>query len=100
MIRRQTYHEPSCQMAQIGLITSADDFFGSHLTELLVRNGYQVKALYQDDSFNDRGWLENVESRNHIEVHCGDVRDSHYCKQITKGVDTVATYHAHHRRDQ
>jgi NAD dependent epimerase/dehydratase len=71
------------------LITGADGFIGSHLTELLVREGYKVKALSQYNSFNYWGWLEDVACRNDIEVLNGDVRDPHYCRHVTKGVDTV-----------
>ncbi|OYO31204.1 NAD-dependent 4,6-dehydratase LegB [Janthinobacterium sp. PC23-8] len=71
------------------LITGADGFIGSHLTELLVREGYQVKALSQYNSFNNWGWLEDVNCIKEIEVLSGDVRDPHYCKHITKDVDIV-----------
>ncbi len=71
------------------LITGADGFIGSHLTELLVRNGCTVKALSQYNSFNYWGWLEDVECLNEIEVLNGDVRDPHYCKHITKNIDVV-----------
>lgn len=71
------------------LITGADGFIGSHLTELLVRQGYQVKALSQYNSFNYWGWLEDVDCLADIEVLSGDVRDPHYCRKITAGVDTV-----------
>ncbi len=71
------------------LITGADGFIGSHLTELLVREGYEVKALSQYNSFNYWGWLESVDCSSNIEVLSGDVRDPHYCKHITKGVDVV-----------
>lgn len=76
-------------MLSRALITGADGFIGSHLTELLVREGYTVKALSQYNSFNHWGWLEDVECRNDIEILSGDVRDPHYCKQITKDVDVV-----------
>lgn len=71
------------------LITGADGFIGSHLTELLVREGYEVKALSQYNSFNYWGWLESVDCLGNIEVLSGDVRDPHYCKHITKGIDVV-----------
>lgn len=71
------------------LVTGADGFIGSHLTELLVREGYKVKALSQYNSFNYWGWLEDVECTNEIEILNGDVRDPHYCKHITKEVDIV-----------
>jgi NAD dependent epimerase/dehydratase len=71
------------------LITGADGFIGSHLTELLVHEGYKVKALSQYNSFNFWGWLEDVDCKNDIEVLSGDIRDPHYCKHISKDVDTV-----------
>lgn len=71
------------------LITGADGFIGSHLTELLVREGYEVKALAQYNSFNDWGWLEDVACLKDIEVVCGDVRDAQYCRHITQGVDMI-----------
>lgn len=71
------------------LVTGADGFIGSHLTELLVREGYQVRALSQYNSFNNWGWLEDVDCLKNIEVVSGDVRDPHYCRHITKDIDTV-----------
>ncbi len=71
------------------LITGADGFIGSHLAELLVKEDCKVKALSQYNSFNYWGWLEDVDCKDQIEVLNGDVRDPHYCKHITKDVDTV-----------
>lgn len=71
------------------LVTGADGFIGSHLTELLVKTGYEVKALSHYNSFNNWGWLEDVDCIEEIEVLTGDVRDPHYCKHITKDVDVV-----------
>jgi NAD dependent epimerase/dehydratase len=71
------------------LVTGADGFIGSHLTELLVKKGYQVRALSQYNSFNYWGWLEDVDCIKDVEVVSGDVRDPHYCKHITKDIDTV-----------
>ncbi len=71
------------------LITGADGFIGSHLTEILVSEGYQVKALAQYNSFNNWGALEYVSCQDDVEVLCGDIRDPHYCKQITKGIEIV-----------
>jgi NAD dependent epimerase/dehydratase len=71
------------------LVTGADGFIGSHLTELLVKEGYKVKALSQYNSFNNWGWLEDIDCRNDIEVLSGDIRDPHYCKHITKDIDIV-----------
>lgn len=71
------------------LITGADGFIGSHLTEMLVKKGAQVKALSQYNSFNYWGWLEDIDCLDQIEVLNGDIRDPHYCKHITKDVDIV-----------
>ena len=71
------------------LVTGADGFIGSHLVELLVAQGLDVKALSQYNSFNHWGWLEDVPCLKDIEVVSGDVRDPHYCKHITRDVDTV-----------
>lgn len=71
------------------LITGADGFIGSHLTELLATQGCHVKALSQYNSFNNWGWLEDVDCLHDIEVLTGDVRDPHFCKHVTKGVDIV-----------
>jgi NAD dependent epimerase/dehydratase len=71
------------------LITGADGFIGSHLTELLVREGFDVKALSQYNSFNNWGWLEDVDCRSKIEVLSGDVRDPNFCRHITRNVDIV-----------
>ncbi len=70
------------------LVTGADGFIGSHLTELLLSEGYNVRALAQYNSFNNWGWLEQVSSPR-LEVVCGDVRDPDYCRHITRGMDTV-----------
>ena len=71
------------------LVTGADGFIGSHLTEMLVAKGYKVKALSQYNSFNNWGWLEDIKCRNMIEVLTGDIRDPFYCKYITKDVDVI-----------
>lgn len=71
------------------LITGADGFIGSHLTEMLVAQGANVKALSLYNSFNYWGWLEDIDSLNELEVLNGDIRDPHYCKMITKNIDIV-----------
>ena len=74
---------------KIALVTGADGFIGSHLTEMLVSKGYMVKALTQYNSFNNWGWIEDVNCKDDIEVLTGDIRDPHYCKYITKDVDII-----------
>ena len=71
------------------LVTGADGFIGSHLTEMLVEKGYHVKALNQYNSFNNWGWLENVSCKNDIEILSGDIRDPYYCKTISKDVEII-----------
>lgn len=71
------------------LITGADGFIGSHLTEMLVKQGAKVKALSHYNSFNYWGWLEDTDCLNDIEILTGDVRDPHYCKRIIKDVDII-----------
>ncbi len=70
------------------LVTGADGFIGSHLTEMLLKQGYYVRALSYYNSFNNWGWLENIQHIN-LEVYTGDVRDPFFCKHITKGIDTI-----------
>tara|TARA_B110000008_G_scaffold56892_1_gene56354 strand:- start:3683 stop:4666 length:984 start_codon:yes stop_codon:yes gene_type:complete len=76
-------------MCKKALITGSDGFIGSHLTEMLVAEGYQVKALSQYNSFNNWGWLEDVETIDQIEILTGDIRDPYYCQLITKDVDII-----------
>ena len=71
------------------LVTGADGFIGSHLVEMLVKKNFNVKALSQYNSFNDWGWLEHISCKDDIEILTGDIRDPHYCKTITKGIDHI-----------
>ncbi|HET7657484.1 MAG TPA: NAD-dependent 4,6-dehydratase LegB, partial [Bacillales bacterium] len=75
------------------LVTGADGFIGSHLTEKLVKLGYRVRAFVYYNSFNSWGWLDHSakEIRDQIEVFSGDVRDPHGVKEAMKGCDVV--YH-------
>ncbi|KAF5073298.1 GDP-6-deoxy-D-mannose reductase [anaerobic digester metagenome] len=73
------------------LVTGADGFIGSHLTELLLSNGYKVRALAQYNSFNSWGWLDDVTNNENLEVITGDIRDPHFCKEMVKGIDII--YH-------
>jgi len=71
------------------LITGADGFIGSHLTELLLAKGYKVRALSYYNSFNYWGWLEDIPAHPNLEIVTGDVRDPHFVKHIMKGTDIV-----------
>lgn len=70
------------------LVTGADGFIGSHLTETLLSEGYAVRALAQYNSFNNWGWLEGLENPD-LEVVTGDVRDPNFCREVVKGCDVV-----------
>jgi len=71
------------------LITGADGFIGSHLTEILLNMGCRVRALSLYNSFNDWGWLEVIAKNDNLEIVCGDVRDPHFSKEITRNVDVI-----------
>ena len=73
------------------LVTGADGFIGSHLTEALVRQGYDVRAFVQYNSFNSWGWLDRCapEVAGKFEVFAGDVRDPHGVKTAMQGCDAV-----------
>ena len=70
------------------LVTGADGFIGSHLTELLLEEGYEVRALSVYNSFNYWGWLDDIKHPR-LEVVSGDVRDAAFCRHITQGCETV-----------
>lgn len=73
------------------LVTGADGFIGSHLTEGLVKKGYEVKAFVYYNSFNTWGWLDTLpqELMDHIEVFQGDIRDPNGVKEAMKGCHAV-----------
>lgn len=73
------------------LITGADGFIGSHLTETLVRQGHQVKAFVLYNSFNSCGWLDQCSDdvKGKFEVFAGDIRDPHGVKEAMRGCDAV-----------
>lgn len=73
------------------LVTGADGFIGSHLTEELVRQGYSVKAFVLYNSFNSWGWLDHSpkEILDNLEIFSGDIRDPYGVKEAMKGCDIV-----------
>ncbi len=70
-------------------VTGADGFIGSHLVELLLNQGYKVKALAQYNSFNYWGWLEDIPNNPNLEIINGDIRDPHFCKKYIRDVDII-----------
>lgn len=75
------------------LITGADGFIGSHLTEQLLKEGHQVKAFVLYNSFNSYGWLDSLpkDVLKNIEIFSGDIRDPNGVRIAMEGCDTV--YH-------
>lgn len=73
------------------LVTGADGFIGSHLTEELVKRGYQVKAFVYYNSFNTWGWLDVLEKdiMQNVEIFQGDIRDPHGVKMALDGVNAI-----------
>lgn len=73
------------------LVTGADGFIGSHLTESLLEKGYDVKAFVYYNSFNNWGWLDTFpkEKLDQIEIFAGDIRDPNGVREAMKGVDEV-----------
>lgn len=73
------------------LITGAAGFIGSHLTEFLVKKGYNVKVFLHYNSQNNWGWLDSSKIRNEIEISVGDIRDLDSVSKAINGCSSV--YH-------
>lgn len=73
------------------LVTGADGFIGSHLTEELLKRGYDTRAFVYYNSFNSWGWLDHSEPevRKSLDVFAGDIRDPHGVKQAMKGCNVL-----------
>ena len=73
------------------LVTGADGFIGSHLVELLVKQGADVRALVLYNSWNEIGWLKDTPSSvlQNVEIVAGDVRDTEHLRSLVKGCDYV-----------
>lgn len=74
------------------LVTGADGFIGSHLTEELIRRGHSVRAFVYYNSFNSWGWLDHAEPsvKNSLDdVFAGDIRDPYGVKTAMKGCDVI-----------
>lgn len=76
-------------MSKKALVTGADGFIGSHLTEELVKNGYKVKAFVYYNSFNNWGWIDTLpeQIKDEIEIFSGDIRDPNGVREAMKEVD-------------
>jgi nucleoside-diphosphate-sugar epimerase len=73
------------------LVTGADGFIGSHLTEHLVRSGVDVRAFVYYNSFNSWGWLDDADPniRQSLDVFAGDIRDPNGVRTAMQGCDVV-----------
>jgi NAD dependent epimerase/dehydratase len=73
------------------LVTGADGFIGSHLTETLVLEGYDVRAFVYYNSFNSNGWLDTLapEVKSKIQIFAGDIRDPNGVRKAMEGIDVV-----------
>ena len=73
------------------LVTGADGFIGSHLTEELVKQGYEVRAFVFYNSFNSWGWIDSFpeDIKNKIEIFAGDIRDPNGVRIAMESCDTV-----------
>ena len=73
------------------LVTGADGFIGSHLTEALVAQGHAVRAFVYYNSFNSWGWLDQADDRikRSLDVFAGDIRDPHGVRTAMKDCDVV-----------
>jgi NAD dependent epimerase/dehydratase len=77
------------KIAMKALVTGADGFIGSHLTEMLLAQGFKVRALAQYNSFNSRGWLDHIPRHPALEIISGDIRDPFFCDHICANIDIV-----------
>lgn len=75
------------------LVTGADGFIGSHVTEALIDQGFDVKAFCYYNSFNSWGWLDSFpeEKLKNVEIFTGDIRDPNGVRTAVQGVDVI--YH-------
>lgn len=73
------------------LVTGADGFIGSHLTEALVRAGHDVRAFVLYNSFNSWGWLDHAapDVKKALDIFSGDIRDPHGVRKAVEGCDTI-----------
>ncbi|MCJ7682047.1 MAG: NAD-dependent epimerase/dehydratase family protein [Candidatus Aminicenantes bacterium] len=71
------------------LITGAGGFIGSHLTELCLEKGFEVRAFVHYNSRNSWGWLENSPAKGDVEIFSGDVSDFQNVKNAMYGMDAV-----------
>jgi NAD dependent epimerase/dehydratase len=91
MLRFDLAQEAEALRGKRVLVTGADGFIGSHLTEALVRAGVPVRAFVFYNSFNSWGWLDEASSdvREQLDVFAGDIRDQNGVRTAMRGCDVV-----------
>src|SRR5918993_1189967 len=73
------------------LVTGADGFIGSHLTERLVAEGADVRAFCLYNSRGSAGWIDETDAatRDALDIRLGDIRDARFVEAATAGVEIV-----------
>jgi NAD dependent epimerase/dehydratase len=73
------------------VVTGADGFIGSHLTEYLMTQGYDVRAFVMYNSFGSWGWLDSLpkQIKDNLDIFAGDIRDPHGVKKAAQGCDVI-----------
>ena len=71
------------------LVTGSEGFIGSHIVELLIKKGFKVRAFIFYNSFNSKGWLDEIKPSKNLEFFYGDIRDYENVKNSMKGCDKV-----------
>lgn len=102
MFDRQAALQDTCFITHFGiytmnlqnkkiLVTGADGFIGSHLTEELLRKGFDVRAFVLYNSFNNWGWLDHLDPQllKSLDVFAGDIRDPHGVRRAVQGCHVV-----------
>ena len=82
-------------MSKKVLVTGADGFIGSHLVELLIKSGFNVRAFWFYNSNGSWGWLDNLDIniKKELDVVLGDIRDFQVVKNSMKGCEEVFIWH-------
>lgn len=84
----------------LAVVTGAGGFIGSHLTEILLEEGYRVRALVHYNALGQRKHLDEVlqNGRNtgadwfhsqRLEIVQGDVQDARSMRELVQAADLV-----------
>lgn len=83
--------EPMNLNGKTVVVTGADGFIGSHVTQRLIAEGANVRALCIYNSNGSHGWLDEIprEERESADLRLGDIRDAEFVSDLVKGADVV-----------